>query len=315
MCLLAWHERGLAITARALALQWYVEHLNASVEPIAFVDTLPFQVGIWALLYADDDDGVVPDRPVVEAIRAQLDNAEHLHLVNCTGYSTFPGDLDTTASAVIGLRLTVSQRRGVLEAIEPFFDHDHYKTFLYEHTLSTTTNIHVAAAWPENPRIDTVLDWLASQRDSDGFISCKWHASPFYPITELARLFASSPHQKARKLARDAGQLLLATQRRDGGWGFEKTTCEETSYAVLALTRLATHGGMDAARLRTVFDHARPILEASYPRHDPLWVCKTLYSMPPVTRVLQRLALQRLRRFDSVPIQELGKKVRYGKQE
>jgi len=129
-----------------------------------------------------------------------------------------------------------------------FFNGTCYTTYQYEVNPSVTTNVHMIGAWPENDKNAKILDWLSTEMDDRGAVTCKWHVSYLYATAELLRLFARLEIPSARELARRAALCLLDSQHSDGGWGERcntyddpvfkgqgPSTASQTAWAVMGL--------------------------------------------------------------------------------
>jgi len=273
------------------ALVNYVHQLNPYERTIGVFDQLPNFLNAWTLMYADLDDSVMRNLPEAIELRDALAQTAR---IGAAGNLITP-ELDTGSVAMLGIRWPRAERqRAFEEAARLMFDGTVYRTFLFERNPSVSTNIHVLAAWPENPHADAIFGWL--QQELDGTFDhwlCKWHISPFYVIGEIGRLMIDIPHPIAQRLAVRALYMLLAAQRTDGGWGIVRSTTEETAYAVLALRKLHDCYPALAHECDTSLLNARAVLERS-PDYTPLWIGKSLYCLRPLVRVLQSLAREAL---------------------
>ncbi|MEP7288984.1 MAG: hypothetical protein ABI947_24790 [Chloroflexota bacterium] len=295
--LLACRQRGEEEPA---TLRSYVESLNPYHKPISVLDQIPHFVTAWVLMYLPENSAL-PDSPPVDALRQTIFHSTTLGLVQAAGDTTIPGDIDTTAAGILGLRIPREQRQDLLNRIDFMFDTPRYLTFAYERNPSSTTNIHVAAAWPDNPHLDIVLDWLEAELErSFGMIHCKWHISPYYATAELVRLFAPMCKPAALRMVARASAFLLESQRNDGGWGWHaQSTAEETAYSLMALYSLRDHQtphyvaskeSIDSAIQRAATCLSR-LPDNEFPR---LWIGKSLYCVKPIVRALKALALHRV---------------------
>lgn len=289
-CLIACKDRQLE-SERVTRLRDYVESLNPFNKEVGILDQVPHFVTSWLLLYIDHSYGEpIPNTESITALRATL--AEQGKLVSVAGDSTFPGDMDTTACAIIGLNLPTAERARIMSAFEDMFHEDHYITFRYERTPSVTTNVHAVAAWPENPHAPVILDWIAKEMTrQEDLPHCKWHSSPFYTLGEIGRLFADIPHPQAQSLARRAGYSLLDHQLANGSWGWQGSTVQETSCAVLALDKLRKANIIRADLIDRPIRQAGAYLSTGATDYRSLWIGKSLYYLKPLERWLRQLAL------------------------
>ncbi|MBE2194565.1 MAG: response regulator [Anaerolinea sp.] len=275
--------------ARVEHLRQYVEHMNPFQGHMGTLDQAPYFAAAWLLLFTDSDESPIPDHPSVKALRDAI--YREGHLISTAGDSTFPGDVDTTSTAIIALNLPTEERARIMSGLEDMFENDHYLTFRHERTSAVTTNVHAVAAWPENPHTPAILGWIAGEmRRSLHLPRCKWHLSPYYNLGEMARLFAVIDHPTATQIALDAGHMLLEHQLPTGGWGIQNATTEETCYAVLALDKLRKVGLLDHTRVSIALERAETFLYRHEPDYSSLWVGKSLYYVPPVERWLRHLS-------------------------
>jgi hypothetical protein len=195
-------------------------------------------------------DKSVPQHKAVVPLKYALYNRNRRHMVSAGGSAgedmPCPGELDTSAAAMLALQVPVRVRRRMLAVTGPlFFNGTCYTTHQYEVNPSVTTNVHMIGAWPENAKNAKILDWLTSEMDERGAVTCKWHVSYLYATGELARIFSRLDIPPARELARRAAACLIAAQQADGGWGLGNSTHEETGYAVLGLCSASEAGLID----------------------------------------------------------------------
>jgi halimadienyl-diphosphate synthase len=290
-CLLSCEEVGL-LTPQVTDLRQYIDQVNPYQREIGILDQAPNFVTAWALLFMDQPQlADTPEFEAIQSLRKAVARPKTM-LSICAGSTTFPGDMDTTACALIGLNLPYKDRQHIMQSFDDMFETDHYLTFSYERTPSVTTNVHAVAAWPENPKTSAILEWIEWQiAAANGFPICKWHCSPYYSLSEIGRLFAEIDHSVARRLAHQAGMTLLKTQDYAGGWGWQGVTCEETSYAILALEKLRDHGLIDHANATGAISRAKQFLTKQPPDYRSLWIGKSLYHVKPLERWLRSLAL------------------------
>ncbi len=269
----------------------YVAQLNPYERTIGVFDRLPNFLNAWALMYAELDDSILETLPEADALRRALSETAR---IGAAGDLITP-ELDTGSVAMIGVNWPQADRKQALQQVAPLmFDGSVYRTFLFERNASVSTNVHLLAAWPDDPNAESVWKWL--QHELDGSFDrwlCKWHISPFYVIGEIGRLMIDIPHPTAQRLAMRALYLLLATQRTDGGWGFVQTTTEETAYAALALLKLNERQDALHDEIQTSLLHAQDVL-AREPDYTPLWIGKSLYCLRPLVRILQTLAWEKI---------------------
>lgn len=272
------------------ALMEYVETLNPEKRTIGVFDDLTNFLTAWTLMYTDGADGSLDHLPEVQGLRNALSKTPR---VGAAGDSITP-ELDTGTVAMIGVNWPMAQRQAALERVAPLlFDGHVYRTFLFERNASVSTNVHVLAAWPDNPHAVSLLQWLDTILDHKiQNWTCKWHVSPFYVIGEVGRLLLDVDHPLAQELARRAIEKLFRAQRDDGGWGVVRSTTEETAYSVLALCRYnQMYPGDDMLRQAMIMAYS--FLEGA-PDYTPLWIGKSLYCLRPLVRALQHVAREKI---------------------
>jgi hypothetical protein len=269
----------------------YIHTLNPYHQTIGIFQRLENFLIAWLLLYMGDDAQRIRHLPEVEEMHMAL------YRNPCIGAAAtmIAPDLDTGTAAMVAVNMDMNDRIKAFKHIDSLLFNTVYRTLLFELNPSITTNIHVLAAWPENPNADSVLSWLSEVMDGTfKHWVCKWHISPYYTFGEIARLFVKIPHPKAHTLANRALYMLLASQRKDGGWGELKSTTEETGYSVLALIEHHHKGTPLCNEIESALKNAIPILERE-PDYTPLWIGKTLYCLRPLVRALRVIARERIR--------------------
>jgi hypothetical protein len=155
------------------------------------------------------------------------------------------------------------------------------------------------------PQLGSVLRWLQHEVAQSGHVICKWHASPYYTMGEMARILAHVNHPIAQALALYAAEYLLSKQKQDGSWGINGSTIEETGYSVLGLASVYDNLHADKDRHHSSFLHtihntlkaADAILQesCSYPS---LWIGKSLYCVKPLVPILQNVAAARIQQVE-----------------
>ncbi|KJY24434.1 hypothetical protein VR46_42430, partial [Streptomyces sp. NRRL S-444] len=211
--------------------------------------------------------------------------------------TTIPGDTDSTACGAIAARITgrPAPKAATLDfMIEP--GSDAYRTFLFEHDPSLTTNIHMAALLDleqDHGRLLRVLRWLQSQTAQQRARACKWHLSPAYALGEMARVMSRIDHPLARSLSADASAQIARTQNGDGGWGVAGSTAEETAYSAIGLAA-AVEQGLAGAHWERTLRRAHTFLSKHEPQLTPLWLGKTLYCVQPLVHLIHTVAIRRI---------------------
>jgi hypothetical protein len=130
-CLLACEEAGLN-TGQVAALRQYIEQINPYQREIGILDQAPNFVTAWSLLFLDNTLAAnAPDFDSIRNLRQTVMRSRTM-LSICEGSTTFPGDMDTTACALIGLNLPNKDRQRIMRSFDEMFDADHYLTFSFE---------------------------------------------------------------------------------------------------------------------------------------------------------------------------------------
>ncbi|MBN1119660.1 MAG: hypothetical protein JXJ17_01155 [Anaerolineae bacterium] len=163
------------------------------------------------------------------------------------------------------------------EAVMDFWDGDHFAGYKGERGASASVNIHALTALrsqpgcPHHNLIDPLVGWLRAQMKKDVLFDDKWHISPMYSVSHAVTAFAGIDDQMAQLCVSD----LVEKQHEDGGWGFSRSTVEETSHCVLALTQAFEHGLLED---EGVLERAADFLEVDEAGpEESLWIGKTLY--------------------------------------
>ncbi|WP_086821694.1 hypothetical protein [Allokutzneria sp. NRRL B-24872] len=271
-----------------------------SAPEIGYLDWVPHFTTSWTVMF-EHELGGVPDVPPAAAdlFRADLNHPSGLMgSVGTVGDTTIPGDADNTACAMLAAWVLDLPAPSSEAKLDLLYDHDQgcYRTFLFEHDPSLSTNIHVAAVLALENRADRltqVLEWLTDAVTREGTTLCKWHLSPIYAMGELARVAARIDHPLATDLHVTAIERLLLLRNADGGWGVHGSTAEETGYAVLGLAAASATVGATGP-VPDALRRAHHYLTAHPPREVPLWLGKTLYCLRTLVPVLHRTALERI---------------------
>lgn len=283
------------------------EYLHSRVpSDTAYLDQVPHFVTAWTVMF-HHELGTPQDPPCTPRALDELSRDLHhpsglLCTVGCG--TTIPGDTDSTACGAIAARITgrPAPKAATLDfMIEP--GSDAYRTFLFEHDPSLTTNIHMAALLDleqDQGRLLRVLRWLQSQNAQQRARACKWHLSPAYALGEMARVMSRIDHPLARSLSADASAQIARTQNGDGGWGVGGSTAEETAYSAIGLAA-AVEQGLAGAHWERTLRRAHTFLSTHEPQLRPLWLGKTLYCVQPLVHLIHTVAI---RRIDTMYTQE-----------
>jgi halimadienyl-diphosphate synthase len=202
---------------------------------------------------------------------------------------------DGDTSALVFDVLTCYGRDVDIEGVLHYDVGDHFRCFGLEANPSISTNIHVLGALRraglglDSEPVRAVLAFLKRTQTLQMFWFDKWHASPYYTtahaILSLTGLVDT--------LIDDAIFWIVATQNRDGSWGYFLPTAEETAYCLQALSIWESKGGRVP---HGVIERGAAWLdERADPPYVPLWIGKSLYAPVLVVRsaILGALALVR----------------------
>jgi halimadienyl-diphosphate synthase len=171
-----------------------------------------------------------------------------------------------------------------IETVLTFEENDHFRTYHLEAHSSNSVNIHALAALHragykiDSPSIQKILNYLKESRVANAYWFDKWNLTPYYTTAHAMIVCAGF----ANDLVMSSVQWILDTQNKDGSWGIQFPTAEETAYCIQALHVWSQHGGSvpkdSIQRARTwLKDHVEP----PYP---PLWIGKGLYSPDLIVR-------------------------------
>ncbi len=197
-----------------------------------------------------------------------------------TGYSIPDGD-DTS------LVFEVLHRFGYdpdIEALLSFEEGEHFRTYHLEANSSNSVNIHMLGALRQanlehkaNP-VQKTINYLQHSLIENTHWFDKWHLSPFYSTAHA--IIACAGY--ANSLIENSIGWIIHTQRKDGSWGYQMPTAEETAYCIQALQIWRKNGGKVSNK---VIKNGRSWLECnSEQTYPPLWIGKGLYSPEIVVR-------------------------------
>ena len=146
-----------------------------------------------------------------------------------------PKDGDDT-----GLVFEVLSRFGHSVDLEALLRYEHayyFRCFNLESSPSVSANIHILGALKQaglgknHPSVGKILRFLGEIREESTFWLDKWHASPYYATTQAVAACSGYTED----LVKNAIHWILATQNKDGSWGYYMPTAEETAYCIQAL--------------------------------------------------------------------------------
>jgi halimadienyl-diphosphate synthase len=248
-------------------------------------DLFPFDVFeagwvLWNLSLINDWDAETRElfRPMIDLLKKGWQRGEGIGL--STEYSVCDGDITSVVYEVLS-RLG---EQPDIETVLTFEENDHFRTYRLEAHGSNSVNIHALAALHragfkiDSTSMQKILNYLKKSRVAGAYWLDKWNISPYYTTTHAIIVCAGF----ANDLAASSVQWILDTQNKDGSWGVQSPTAEETAYCIQALHIWSQHGDAvskdSIQRARTwLKDHVEP----PYP---PLWIGKGLYSPELVVR-------------------------------
>lgn len=258
------------------------------------LDLAPFEVFetawvLWnfSLLKEWDEETMALIRPKLDYLKKGWKPGKGIGL--STGYSVPDGD-DTS------FVFSVLARFGEpvdIETILSYEEKDRFRTFHYELNSSNSVNIHMLDALRaggmnvECSSVQKILTHLQKVRKQDSYWYDKWHISPYY--TTAHAIITCSGY--ADHIVQPAVKWILETQRKDGSWGFQFSSAEETAYCLQALYTWKQHGGKVP---KVVFDSGLAWLkDHAEPPYPPLWLGKGLFTADLIVRsaVLSALSL------------------------
>ncbi|KAJ7213162.1 Ent-kaurene synthase [Mycena pura] len=212
-----------------------------------------------------------------------------------------------------------SAKKSVAPLREAFELDGRFRCYLHERNASMTVQCNILSALLDvgehsmdftdvhEPVLKAVHFISETWWTTNDEIVDKWHDSPYYVLYLIAQSLTKFMLLFDAGHFRDSPELIVQTkapitlfqvlvrilqaQRSDGSWG----SCEETAYAVLALSKLATlpfvsimHDTVQAALLS-----GRSFLLLTFPGDQVcLWIDKINYRIPPVSSSYVLAALQ-----------------------
>jgi halimadienyl-diphosphate synthase len=185
-----------------------------------------------------------------------------------------PVNADDT-SMVLGL-LALFGRSQDTSVLMHFEREKHFACYTTERNPSLSSNAHsletlLYCQQANSKAVDKLVTFLLSQRNSEGYWYDKWHASPYYVTSCSFLALAAHPNPQVRQHLAVTENWLLKNQHPDGGWGREKSTAEETAYA-LGLLKATRNPQYDLVirRGKKWLANNQTIL--------PMWIGKQLYA-------------------------------------
>jgi halimadienyl-diphosphate synthase len=263
--------------------------MNGAVPYTAPIDVFEQGWALWNLSLAEslDDEILTLCQPHLDFLESNWTPGRGIPAVS--NLTLIDGD--TTAFVYTAL-LRLGRPMDV-EALLYYEQGEHFRCFSLEANPSLSTNVHVLSALRttglevKHPAIQKILGFLRRTQTLNMFWFDKWHASPYY--TTAHAIIACVGYDD--DLVDDAVYWMLATQGKDGSWGYYLPTAEETAYCLQALVawkRNGRHVPNDVIERGATW-----LAEHAEPPYPPLWIGKSLYCPVLVVRsaVLSALLL------------------------
>lgn len=259
---------------------------------ITAIDVFERAWGVWNISHAS-----APDARTSSSMLSLLDALESTWR---PGYGIPPASSfsvqDGDDSGLVYEVLATFGRAPDIEAILRYEEDDYFRCYDLESDASISTNIHILGALRQiglkamHPTVQKIATFLRHERNIRDFWQDKWHASPYYPTSHAIIVSAGYLNH----LVEGAVEWLLATQNRNGSWGFYVPTAEETAYCLQAL--LTWHQrGLEVPR-QVLERGVVWLLRHASPSYPPLWIGKCLYCP---TLVVQSAILGALRHYEA----------------
>lgn len=245
------------------------------VPYIAPIDVFEVAWALWNLALA----GLADDPTLVSLCQPHLDFLENNWQPGVGMRAVSPSTIsegDTTS--LVSDVLVQFGRSACLDDLLAYEESDYFRCYKLEANPSLSANIHVLGALRQaglkidHPSVQKVLGFLGHSRTLESYWFDKWHASPYYPTAHA--VIAGAEYADA--LVEAAVEWIIATQHKNGAWGYYGATAEETAYCLQALTiwrRAGKPTPVEALR------RGRDWLAEHRGQADPpLWIGKMLYS-------------------------------------
>ena len=247
--------------------------VNGAAPNVAPFDIFEAAWTLWNLSLVND-----LDEDLLRLCRPHLDFLEASWLPGAgAGFSADYAAKDADGTSMVYKVLTHFGRSVDLDALLHYEEETYFRCFTLEANPSVSANIHIlnalraAQSGQHHPSVQKVLTFLLHARTDSGFWFDKWHASPYYATAHAVIACAGYSDY----VAQDAVKWILATQNKNGSWGYYMPTAEETAYCLQALTVWEHQNGQ-------VPDHtlkraAAWLRDHTMPPYPPLWIGKCLY--------------------------------------
>jgi halimadienyl-diphosphate synthase len=233
--------------------------------------------------------------PLMRRLSAWLQESLTSEGASISRFSGIPVDSDDTGMVIAALNLAGVPTSA--DSLRHFERDTHFACFERERGASLSANAHTLAALVSLPASEQIewassiaklIEFLYGVRRSDGSWEDKWHVSPFYATacTVLALAGCSEPSVRIR-LAPTVEWILETRSERDGGWGADGSTIEETAYALQVLLavsdmipplRRTNYDAAIAGGRRYLWERLGSCMSNQGIDLPPLWRGKELYT-------------------------------------
>ena len=254
-------------------------YYGGGIPNVAPFDTFERSWSLWNLLLAGIDD------ELNELCEPHLDFIARVWEPEIgVGFTSIykPTNSDDTSMAF--KTMSLSGRLLDIDAVLGYEEKDHFRCFELESNPSISANIHVLGALLEagldgsDPSVVKIVKFLRQTRVLDTFWTDKWHASPYYPTSQIILVVASFLDD----MIIDSVKWIIETQNNDGSWGYYMPTAEETAYCLQSLFTWQRYVG--EVPKETIDKGLEWLLEHNQPPYPPLWIGKCLYNPELVVR-------------------------------
>jgi halimadienyl-diphosphate synthase len=263
-----------------------LSYLHEIMDPSGGVpDLVPFDIFevcwvLWNFSFIHSWDAEFQDicRPLIDGIKGSWKPGVGIGLSR--GYSVPDGD-DTAFAFDVLSRFGFAPDISTVLAFE---ENDHFRTYHYEANSSISVNIHVLGALRQaglrrdNPSVQKVLQYLRNSKVSGAYWFDKWNLSTYYATSHAIIACAGFDND----LVESSVDWIISSQDKNGGWGNQFTTAEETAYCLQALLIWNREGGKVPRNiLNKAATWLKDHVESPYPS---LWIGKGLYTPNLVVR-------------------------------
>jgi len=195
-------------------------------------------------------------------------------------------DLDDTAVVFYLFGKTGQARRP--SVFENFETDDGFMCFPGERSGSASYYAHLYLALstcPDSPQIirmrEKIISFISRTQNKLGFWVDKWHGSPWY-VTSRA-IIALSRNPEAKAIIKNSVRWILSTQKKNGLWGVQNGTAEETAYVLMALMIYGDIASIPKNIIRRgIRSLAKRADDYNYPE---LWIGKTMFAAKLISQI------------------------------